>query len=393
MAHTIKGTLSWNFMLDNIASLVSASSILVILVLMLSITAKLYIKRKKKGYRSISISIIIIMIQYSLIISLQWLQNTDHYHTQYFIQLLQVFSFILINMGIYQLYNRSEMKHLILFYGSHVIALGMAIIYFYCNYTTPLTEQQHLLHKSFLDVYLFLLIILCFYLISPNIGQWKKYQLALGVYLLSHLAYTSEQYLFEKGHSIIVIMQHVFPIVYFSIIFFIVLNRIMELLQETYRSSVTDGLTGLYNRAFFHKQLQRVLDKGGSASVIFTDIDNFKKLNDTKGHQAGDLALQHVAAILREESENIGLAGRYGGEELVMMIHRPRVKVEEVAERVRSRVEMEAGVTVSVGYAKSRGKSMKAETLLKQADEAMYISKTTGKNKVTAFSASKTKSS
>jgi diguanylate cyclase (GGDEF)-like protein len=117
---------------------------------------------------------------------------------------------------------------------------------------------------------------------------------------------------------------------------------------------------------------------------LFSDIDNFKKLNDTKGHQMGDNVLKQVAAIMKEESEDFGIAGRYGGEEIVVMITDPSINMESFAERVRQRVEEETLVTVSLGYSKyDRGVTV--EQLIKQADEAMYKAKTSGKNKVVRY--------
>jgi two-component system cell cycle response regulator len=164
----------------------------------------------------------------------------------------------------------------------------------------------------------------------------------------------------------------------------ILFERVVELLQATYKSSITDGLTGLYNRRFwFGRVAQHVAEKIG-VSVIFTDIDNFKKLNDTQGHHMGDAMLKQVAEIIMEECESVGIAGRYGGEELVALITDRKTNVAVVAENVRRRVETETIVTISVGYSQYVN-GVSAAELIKQADDAMYHSKTTGKNKVTGY--------
>jgi len=80
-----------------------------------------------------------------------------------------------------------------------------------------------------------------------------------------------------------------------------------------------------------------------------------------------------------------GKVGRYGGEEMIAVLEDPSAKVAKVAEQIRRRVEKESIVTVSVGYSRYR-QGISAHELLKQADEAMYVSKKTGKNKVTAYS-------
>jgi diguanylate cyclase (GGDEF)-like protein len=134
------------------------------------------------------------------------------------------------------------------------------------------------------------------------------------------------------------------------------------------------------------------MDQGIRVSVIFCDIDNFKKLNDTQGHARADEVLKQVAQIMEDELDEIGLTGRYGGEELVAMVVDRRAKVGHVAERIRERVAEESIVTISVGYSTVK-KEMNPDELVKQADQAMYISKTTGKNKVTAYKAAEVKKS
>ena len=119
-------------------------------------------------------------------------------------------------------------------------------------------------------------------------------------------------------------------------------------------------------------------------AILFCDIDNFKQLNDTQGHLQADIILKQVADIIKEETAEIGISGRYGGEELLACITIAANKVRRVAESIRSRVEVEAGVTVSIGYSVTKQPSS-IHDLVKQADEAMYLSKTTGKNKVSSF--------
>ncbi|CAM3515842.1 GGDEF domain-containing protein [Marinicrinis lubricantis] len=380
--------LPFDLLFGSTAPVVSASSILMILILMFIVTFRLYKDRKKKGYRSISLSLLIIIIQYIFILMLQWYKPENPLFETYTIQFLQVIAFIFINMGMYQLYNHSRFKQKFLSSTLLVAAFIIAGIYYYMTGSRTMTVQETLLQQSFLDVYLFLLIFLCFYLVAPYVGQRRKYYLGLTVFFMSHLSYVANQYVFQNNHGVLKVLQYFLPISYYSIVFLFVLDRVIELLQQVYRSAITDGLTGLYNRNYFNKQVDKALAKNMNTAVIFTDIDNFKKLNDTLGHQAGDDALCRVADILKQEAEGIGLAGRYGGEELVMLIVHPKAKVSAIAEQVRKRVETEAGVTVSVGYSKGK-QGIDAEELTKQADEAMYISKTTGKNKVTGYSTRK----
>jgi len=160
----------------------------------------------------------------------------------------------------------------------------------------------------------------------------------------------------------------------------------VELLLSAYRSSITDGLTNLYNRRYFLGQLERALRSGNQVTAIFCDIDNFKRLNDTQGHHKADEVLKFVASLMIEETQGIGLAGRYGGEELVAFVIGPVGTAMQAAEAIRSRTEKESLVTLSIGISTARPDSrIAAADLLKQADKAMYHSKTTGKNRISDY--------
>jgi len=99
----------------------------------------------------------------------------------------------------------------------------------------------------------------------------------------------------------------------------------------------------------------------------------------------GDQVLKQVAQIVKEEAEPIGsICGRYGGEEMVVLVTDGNADAGELAERIRARVESETIVTVSVGFSQLR-KNVTADELIKQADEAMYKAKTSGKKKVVAY--------
>lgn len=167
-------------------------------------------------------------------------------------------------------------------------------------------------------------------------------------------------------------------------IFMLLFERIIELMQAATYTSSRDGLTGLLNRRYFTQQVNQAVSGGTAVGAIFFDIDNFKKLNDTYGHEKGDETLKAVADILQKMSENAGFAGRYGGEEMVVFVTSPSVHPGELAERMRARVQAETGVTVSVGFANHTGDISAAE-LIKMADEAMYAAKTKGKNKVVEY--------
>ncbi len=363
----------------------SYSCIILILVLMFIITLQLFMSRRKKAYFSLTVSLVIVMFQYMLLIIFE-IKDTGNLGTvAYMGQLLHVFAFVLINMGIYQLYNATSSKE----YGLVVTFLVTGLIIASIRYYHVVTETEPTnaflsFHNIWIELYLVALIFLAYYLVTRHIGQQVRYQIALFLYLTTHLARIVNHYLLERETAILTVIQNFMPIAFYIIVFTLIFNRVVEILQAIYNSSIKDGLTGLYNRPFFFNRVADYINGQVQVSIIFIDIDNFKKLNDTKGHQTGDRALRHVASILLEESEKIGIAGRYGGEELVMLLTDTSFRVDQIAEKIRRRVQQEAGVTISIGYSKYR-RGISPHELIEQADRAMYHSKRTGKNKVTGY--------
>lgn len=162
-----------------------------------------------------------------------------------------------------------------------------------------------------------------------------------------------------------------------------------------------DGLTGVANRRAFDENYEEVLsaslNRGRPAGVIFADVDNFKRLNDTHGHPFGDSVLQRVAGILKEATRESDFIARYGGEEFVLVLANcTEHAIQTVAERVRSNVEQEpfehdgkqVQVTISVGgsivspeRAGFADTSALARRMLKDADTAMYYCKHHGRNR------------
>lgn len=363
----------------------SYSSTILILSLMLIISVRLFMSRRKKAYFSLTISLAIIIFQYVLLIIFTLNNSADLESTEYLAQLLQVLAFILINMGIYQLYNASKSREYTFFLSFVAIGIfiGVARYFLVINQSDP-SVQYLRFQNIWIEIYLLLLTFLGFYLVSPHIGQRLKYQIALTIYFFTQLSRIINHYILSEQRSSLLLIENFAPILFYIILFIIIFDRVVELLQAIYDSSIKDGLTGLYNRHYFFNRVADCMNRGERVSVIFCDIDNFKKLNDTKGHQMGDKVLKAVGAIMIEESENIGIAGRYGGEELVILLTDTSLRVENIAEKVRRRVEAEAGVTVSIGYSKYR-KTITPQQLIEQADMAMYQSKKTGKNRVTAY--------
>ena len=161
------------------------------------------------------------------------------------------------------------------------------------------------------------------------------------------------------------------------------------------RMAATDGLTGLPNRATFmrtgREEIERARRYGHEAAALIIDIDLFKQVNDTHGHDVGDRAIQALARILVEACRSTDLPCRYGGEEFAMLLPETDAAGALVAaEKVRSLVEAEyvpaasgcVRLTCSVGAAVWRGGDEELDELLKRADTALYAAKEGGRNQV-----------
>src|SRR2546426_282999 len=164
---------------------------------------------------------------------------------------------------------------------------------------------------------------------------------------------------------------------------------------ELERLSVTDALTGLYNRRHLMGTLaseaQRSRRLRRTFSVLLLDVDHFKQYNDTQGHLAGDSALVKIADILRHTTRGVDCVARYGGEEFVVMLIEATVSTgATVAERIRARVAAEAfgagKMTVSVGVAEYPAHGDSPEALIASADAAMYQAKSGGRNRMVVAS-------
>ncbi|MEW6184312.1 MAG: diguanylate cyclase [Thermodesulfobacteriota bacterium] len=184
------------------------------------------------------------------------------------------------------------------------------------------------------------------------------------------------------------------------------MKELYETLQERNRQlqemANRDGLTNLYNHRFFHEHLSREMDRvrryGGIVSCALVDIDFFKKVNDTHGHQTGDLVIKTIAGILRKGIRESDLAARYGGEEFALvLLQTDRSAAVAVCERLRqviasspflSAADTPFQVTASFGLAAFPLVGIKEERdLVEAADRALYQAKHVGRNRVVLFGA------
>lgn len=168
-------------------------------------------------------------------------------------------------------------------------------------------------------------------------------------------------------------------------------------LDAARRASITDQLTGLSNRRHFDEQLLRLLSaadqKGQPLSLIVADVDHFKRVNDTYGHEAGDAVLQAVAAIVQRTVRTSAgdICARYGGEEVAILLPGvPAIEALEVAERLRRHIAAKpvtyAGqrilITASFGVASYPETVSTHPSLFPSADRALYQAKSDGRNRV-----------
>ncbi len=169
-----------------------------------------------------------------------------------------------------------------------------------------------------------------------------------------------------------------------------------QLFRRSNYHSITDDLTKLYNSRYFNDTLTTEVERARryntSVSLIFLDLDNFKRINDTHGHLAGSRTIFEAAKIIEDAIRDIDVASRYGGDEFTVIL--PNTDSEggvAVAERIREGVEsavflksmgLEESVTASLGVATYPEVAHSKESLIRQADSAMYFVKGNGKNGV-----------
>lgn len=167
---------------------------------------------------------------------------------------------------------------------------------------------------------------------------------------------------------------------------------VAKLFEEVQKQAITDPLTGLYNRRYFEdnvvKEAERSLRLKQPFSLISMDLDFLKKINDTYGHQYGDIAIKTIANVLKTEARSIDIPARIGGEEFSLMLPGVDSKGAYIAaERIRKSIESQeletiGGITASIGVATFLEHSDRIDELVEFADQAMYKAKINGRNQV-----------
>ncbi len=169
--------------------------------------------------------------------------------------------------------------------------------------------------------------------------------------------------------------------------------------QQSYQNSIRDPLTRLYNRSYFYDALNlslRTATEAHPVSVIVSDLDRFKRINDNYGHLQGDKVLQFVSRLLMDSVRPQDIAARIGGEEFVLMLtHTSSDAARQVAERIRLKLssfdkassegQLPEPITISMGVFTTTSSKTSAEECVERADKAMYEAKETGRNRVVVF--------
>jgi len=172
------------------------------------------------------------------------------------------------------------------------------------------------------------------------------------------------------------------------------MNKLEEEIKKAKEKALYDGLTGAYTRAVFNdrivKEVERAKREKKRLSLLMMDIDNFKKINDTYGHQMGDIVLKIIVSQMKKVIRDFDFLARYGGEEFVLILPETGDKLaKEVAERIRSKIEHtkflykgeRIPVTISIGCAELK-EDDSVESFIERADKALYEAKNSGRNRV-----------
>jgi two-component system cell cycle response regulator len=172
--------------------------------------------------------------------------------------------------------------------------------------------------------------------------------------------------------------------------------------QTSIEMAATDALTGLYNRRYMETHLSHLVEhsinRGKPLSALAIDVDFFKPVNDTHGHDVGDKVLQELATRIRENIRNVDMPCRVGGEEFIIILPATELHLaQKIGERIRKAIAAKpfsAGaisgtlnITVSVGLSTLAGSSDKVDDFLRRADQALYRAKREGRNRVTHVAA------
>lgn len=234
-------------------------------------------------------------------------------------------------------------------------------------------------------------------------SKWSQLSMLILVFITSYIIYAAFFWLtFLGSHDLIV------PAVFFIGACFVWLTTRLayQTTQDVSRliklelENITDPLIGIYNRRHLDRRLEEELNRAlrykMPLSFLMVDIDHFKRVNDTHGHQIGDLALIHLGKILMDNVRSLDVVARFGGEELAIIApDTPTMTAADLAKRLNQQVEInplkftdkngnlqDIKLTISIGVASLNNRTDSPKKLLQNADEALYQAKQNGRNQV-----------
>jgi diguanylate cyclase (GGDEF)-like protein len=244
------------------------------------------------------------------------------------------------------------------------------------------------------SIYMTEIYLIIFWIFT--ISGLKLKQSSLSVFLVSLIAFINYYFIFPLPKELFI--MHGFwmmSVISFGFVGAFLIERLSKInfinYEKLENSAVKDNLTGLYNRTKLNEVLQRELDRSKrfnhKFSFIFIDIDYFKDVNDTYGHQIGDYFLIEITSFISNNSRSTDILFRWGGEEFVILcLEVDKENILKHVENLRQKIEFHkfesiGNKTVSIGVTLSKNDDS-TTSIVKRADEALYMAKNNGRNQI-----------
>lgn len=323
----------------------------------------------------------------------------------YLLMTFNIFSITFYIVGAYVCGTKSFEKHalkwVVMIYAEitlHAIACTVHLgygTYFFLYTMMGLSVSAYMLYFT-CDKKIFIKVIMTF--VCLTLAALACCQIYLSTHPPFYLFYFGRT-LSDKMESLMRLMNIVFctlAIVIFSVLFVIEINLLIRKLNEAYDklsyTAMHDSLTGLYNRHSLRDFFESLTESGGEYCVALGDIYNFKKVNDTYGHDCGDEVLVTVSDIIKDGIEEQDLACRWGGEEILIIMHGKREDCLDRMNGIRSRINASVvdtgktsiSVTMTFGFADchevENSEKNHMDSIVILVDGRLYVGKRSGKN-------------